>query len=223
MKICQHLSLCSSPLKKQHSCETEKKRLIGSLVFMIHIRTHIICLFLFFCPLSFLLPLMSTPLTRYTSSLKRSVFCHSLSTSHPLFTPSMRSLLFHMFSLLWFSSEAIMKVARWCCCMQAGNENRGGSQTRESSCDHRLIQCIHAFSIFTPACFLFFIVSVLFWVSLLAPCPPPPYFQLFICLCLSICHVPLLLSVSWWEDLGGLSFPTKEEMPVWSASKWDIS
>lgn len=122
---------------------------------MIHIRTHIICLFLFFCSLSFLLPLMSTPLTRYTSSLKRSVFCHSLSTSHPLFTPSMRSLLFHMFSLLWFSSEAIMKVARWCCCMQAGNENRGGSQTRESSCDRRLIQCIRAFSIFTPACFLF--------------------------------------------------------------------
>lgn len=225
LKSCRYLSLCISPLKNSTlcSCETEKKRLIGSLVFMIHIHTHIICLFLFFCPLSFLLPLMSTPLTRYTSSLKRSVFCHSLSTSHPLFTPSMLSLFFCMFSLLWFPSEAIMKVARWWCCMQAGNENRGGSQTRESSCDHRLIQCISAFSIFTPACFLFLFSVFYFEFPSSPPCQSPPYFQLFICLCLSICHVPLLLSVSWWEDLGGLSFPTKEEMPVWSPSKWDMS
>lgn len=40
--------------------------------------------------------------------------------------------------------------------------------------------------------------------------------------CLSLCHAPLLLSVSWWEDLGGFSSPTEEEMPDQLASKWEV-
>lgn len=47
---------------------------------------------------------------------------------------------------------------------------------------------------------------------LLAPAPA--------CSCATL---PLLLSVSWWEDLGGLSFPREKEKPVQFSSKWDVS
>lgn len=69
------------------------------------------------------------------------------------------------------------------------------------------------FFIFTSVCFCFFFH--LLSLSTLR--------HLFISLCICSCAIlPLLLSVSWWEDLGGLSFPTEEEKPVQLASKWEV-
>lgn len=131
--------------------------------------------------------------------------CFLISTSHffPL-TFASHSSMFLVLSAYW---------KRWNCRSWC----RGGSENR--LVNPSLIQCVsagfHAGQSFS------------FSPQYASSPPPAPHLSLVttsfhISSYLSLCHIlPLLLSVPWREDLGGLSFPTEEEKLVQFASKWD--